>query len=194
MHFQEANIACTFVQSGYSENQSTYLRKVQSSGKPEEQTDNISDNEDESSGDEEGEENIEAENNLFTVPGRKGLYMLTEKIQDKYAARPDGVEELTLSQFATSYSRCKRKPKTVEFNEKGVTEKKGNIIDHLTEQHLPQHIKLKTNQVYRLRKFSSVLRMHASSKKDGVEEYYAEMQLFSPWREEHLKKWKNNNE
>jgi hypothetical protein len=89
----------------------------------------------------------------------------------------------------------KKAPKTVKFNEKGVTEEKGNIIDHLTEQYLlSQHIKLTTNQVYRLRKFSSVLRMHASSKKDGLEEYYAEMQLFSPWREEHLKKWKNNNE
>jgi hypothetical protein len=84
---------------------------VQSSGKSEEQTDKISNNEDGSSSDEEGEENIEAENNLFTVPGRKGLYSMTEKIQDKYAARPEGVEELTLSQFATSYSRCKKSAK-----------------------------------------------------------------------------------
>ena len=84
---------------------------MQSSGKPEKQTDNISNSEDESSSDEEGEKNIEPENNLFTVPGRKGLYKKTEKIQDKYSARPNGVEKLTLSQFATSYSRCKKSAK-----------------------------------------------------------------------------------
>ena len=190
MHLQEANVACTFVQSGYSENQSCYLRKAQSSEKPEHQS-NDSNSESDSSDD---EENDKIETNMFTVPGREGLFMMTEKIHDKYAARPDGVETLVLSQFATCYTKCQRRPKTVQFNELGVTEKTGNIKNHLTDEPLPLHIKLRTNEVYRLRKFCSVLRIHASSKKDGLEEYYAEMQLFSPWREEKLKEWKDPNQ
>ena len=42
-----------------------------------------------------------------------------------------------------------------------------------------------------MQRFSSVLRIHSSAKKDGEEEYFAEMQLFSPWRSEDLKAWEN---
>ena len=34
----------------------------------------------------------------------------TKTIFDKYEARPEGVENLTLSQFATSYTRCTKTP------------------------------------------------------------------------------------
>ncbi len=57
---------------------------------------------------------------------------------------------------------------------------------------MPLYIELKDSKdVYRLRKFSTVLRIHASSKKKGEEEYFSEMQLFSPWRPEDLDNWRN---
>ena len=99
---------------------------------------------------------------------------------------------MTLSQFATSYSKCKTRPKDISFNEEGCTEECGNIIDHLTGKRLPKFIELSdTKDVYRLRQFSSVLKIHASSKKNGAEEYFAEMQLFSPWRPVDLEKWED---
>ena len=47
------------------------------------------------------------------------------------------------------------------------------------------------DEVYRLRKFSTVLRIHSSSKKDGAEEYFAELQLYSTWSTEQLKTWED---
>ena len=35
--------------------------------------------------------------------------------------------------------------------------------------------------------------MHASSKKEGIEEYFAEMQLFSPWHAEDLLTWRKTD-
>ena len=96
--------------------------------------------------------------------------METETICDKYDARPEGVEKLTLSQFATSYTKCKKIPKDLTFNEKNVTNETGYIIDHITEENLPSFIKMSTNHVYRLRRYSTVLRIHsgANSKVDGI--------------------------
>ena len=88
-----------------------------------------------------------AEEKFVTVPGRQGLYTLTKSIHDKYDMRPKGVEELTLSQFATSYSKCEKKPKDVTFNNLGVSDKKGLIANYLSNQDLPQHIKLSSNEI-----------------------------------------------
>ena len=38
----------------------------------------------------------------------------------------------------------------------------------------------------RLRNYPAIMRMHASRKKDGFEQFYSEMQLFHPWRAEVL--------
>ena len=99
--------------------------------------------------------------------------MKKASINDKYALRSEGIEKLTLSQFATSYSKCANRPKKVIFNNDGGSDEKGDIIDHSTEDLLPKHIKLTTNEVYYLRKFSTVLRIHNSSKKSGEEELFA---------------------
>ena len=124
-------------------------------------------------------------NSSFRVIGREGKFSNTTSVHDKYAARPKGVNDLTLSQFATSYTKCGKKPKKVKFNKDDVSDEKGCIFDHLTGLALPKHIKLSTNEIYYLRKFSNVLRIHSSSKKTGEEQYFAEMQLFSPWHPHH---------
>ena len=146
---QMSNIACTFVQSGYPENQSKYLRKVQPKGKAKNQLTQNSNHENEfenysDSYDDFEENEVEVahhEKDVFKISGRKGFFKETEKIHDKYAARPDGVKYLTLSQFATSYAKTSKKPEDIKFNEFGVTEERGQIIDHLTEEPLPRYIR-----------------------------------------------------
>ena len=96
-----------------------------------------------------------------------------------------------MSQFCTSCTKCKKTPKNITFDQLDVTDDKGSISDHISGEWLPLHIKLSTDEVYRLRKFSTVLRIHSSSKKDGAEEYFAELQLYSPWRTEQLKTWED---
>ena len=81
----------------------------------------------------------------------------------------------------------------MDFNSLGVTEERGDIIDHFTGEYLPRYIRLKTNEIYSLRRFPTVLRIHSSSKKEGLEEYFAEMQLFSPWRPENLVDWRDSD-
>ena len=42
-----------------------------------------------------------------------------EKVHYKNAFKPEGIEELTLSQFATSYKKCRTEQKNVQFNDLG---------------------------------------------------------------------------
>ena len=200
MHLQGANIGCTFVQSGYPRNQSKFLRKVNKAIESEEPSDEV---ENDSEGDDNNEDdNIEEqeiqedefngnddEEKLFRVPGKKGLYKEAESICKKYAARPKGIENLTLSQFATSYTKRYKKPKNCNFNAENVSDEKGFITNHITDVQLPRYVRLSTNEIFGLRRYSSVLRLHASAKKDGCEEFFAELQLFFPWREEDLERW-----
>ena len=60
-------------------------------------------------------------------------------IHENYAARPIGIENLTLSQFATSYRKCKGQ-KNVKLNGLGVTEETGYILNHITGCPLPKGI------------------------------------------------------
>ena len=136
----------------------------------------------EDSADENDDQETATEERYIKVQGRDGMYLKTSSMNDKYDARPEGVEELTLSQFATSYTKCAKRPKHVEFNEHGITKETGLIKEYLSNKELPLYIRLSTKDIYKLRRFSTVLRIHSSSKKTGDEEYFAEMQLFSPWR------------
>ena len=135
------------------------------------------------------ESDLDEEGDLIKVEGVRGRFMQVRSMNDKYGERPDKLETITLSQFATSYSKCQKRPKDISLTE-GCSKECGNIIDHLTGKRLPLYIELRdTKEIYRLRKFSTVLRIHASSKKKGEEEYFAEMQLFSPWRPKDLEDW-----
>ena len=174
----------SYLQSGYPKNQSKFLKKVTKKTPPEEGMEENDDRID-SDSDSEGEEG-----GFIKVEGVKGRFLMVKSVNDKYGMRPTGIEQLTLSQFATSYTKCRTRPKNVTFTEEGCTEECGSILDHLTEKNLPKYIKLRdTDEVYRLRQFSTVLKIHASSKKTGEEEYFAEMQLFSPWRPADLEHW-----
>ena len=108
------------------------------------------------------------ENEMITVPGRQGMYTMAESIHDKYNTRPIGVEDLTLSQFATCYTKCTKEPKTVSFNDFDVSDKREYIIDYMSNQNLPQYIKMSTNEISRLRRYPNVLQILSSSKKKAV--------------------------
>ena len=43
-----------------------------------------------------------------------------------------------------------------------------------------------------MRRKPTILRIHASSKKAGDEEFFAELQLFSNWRNEDIAQWRKN--
>ena len=60
----------------------------------------------------------------------------------------------------------------------GISDQKGLTINHISDQHLPQHIKFSTNIIFKLRKNPKFLRIHSSSEKEAEEESFAEMQLF----------------
>ena len=138
LHLQEANIACTFVQSGFPVKQTRFLRKV-NSPEPLKTNDIPLSESDSEMSDVDGsiqqadmqEDNLNNDNleneRLIQISGRKGVYLETERIMDKYASRPDGVENLTLSQFATSYAKCRKKPKKIYFNASGVQMRKEKL-------------------------------------------------------------------
>ena len=86
-----------------------------------------------------GQEN---ENKFITVPGREGNFMMSESIHDKYTNRPIGVEKLTLSQFATCYTKCKKKPKDVTLNDLDVSEKMLSILPISSYLNTLKHLKM----------------------------------------------------
>ena len=163
-----SNISTTFVASGFPQNMSTFLRKVH-----DDDNENI-DNEDE---------------DLIKIEDRAGLYKKGLSIHDKYKARPkfsqDQEWNITLAQFATCYVPCQKKPENIIWIG-DMSEELGRIQNMYDNMLLPKYVRLSTkNQIIlRLRNYPSVMKMHASHKKDGWEQFYAEMQLFYPWRNE----------
>ena len=116
MHLHQSNIGTIFVHSGYPENQSRFLRKVSEDRETKECEDSNSISSDESDCDHDADESkITEGGHLIKIQGREGVYMEVISIHERYAARPKVVEDLSLAQFATCYTRCTRKPKFVEF-------------------------------------------------------------------------------
>ena len=115
LRLQDSNIGCTFVQSGYPENQSKFLKRVYKTNNQKEQSADDLSSESDSKSDsndhndqqkyEEDEKIDQQHSELYKVAGRQGLFQQSTSIHEKYAARPEGVNDLTLSQFATSYTK-----------------------------------------------------------------------------------------
>ena len=128
---QGSNIAFTFLHSGYPENQSKFLRKVNKDNQIlSEQASEFSNNSDDDSSEDEKPQKVEETGQNFKVHGREGLYVETTSIHDKYTSRPNAVEKLTLAQFSTHYALCPRKPKKLVLKN-GVSEELGNHHDYL---------------------------------------------------------------
>ena len=130
MHLQGSNIACTFVHSGYPENQSKFLRKVNTDPEREGPAIEESDTSDDDLVEDDEAKAVKEDGRTFKVHGREGLYMETTSVHDKYVARPKAVERLTLAQFATHYTKCQKKPKKLILKN-GISEETGDYHDYL---------------------------------------------------------------
>ena len=179
MRLKDSNITCVFVVTGFPQNRSCFYRKVYDA--EDEMPDHASDNEEDQE-----EEKPSFKKEIVEIEGRSGKYTPSVSVIDRYVARPRYLEQICLAQFATSYIYQSKPPKTVVFDEDGNSQLKSkqNIFNN-SEKFLPQHITLQDNMGYmRLRKYPAVLRIHSSKKKDDYEEHYAEMQLYTHWRDE----------
>ena len=143
------------------------------------------------------------------IEGREGTFAESIAVIDRYIARPDHLENMCLAQFATAYVYAKKVPKKVTFDINGCSdvfsdtkifegfeegephsyeqenEENWEIDEPNCHNFLPRYIVLKNNLgKMRLRAYPAVMRIHNSRKKDGHEQHYSELLLFTHWRDE----------
>ena len=104
--------------------------------------------------------------------------------------RPSCVEEMTLAQFATHYTFTNRPPKKLKFDEvkgNGFMDDDSMMSTKVifgSDTSLPRYFKLLDGGFMRLRERPAILRIHSSKKKEGHEQHYSELLLFTPWNDE----------
>ena len=173
LYLKDSDIVTTFVSSGFPENRTTFLKKVT------EETQEKEHDELEYDSDDECQSN---DNETVSIVGRNGKFMKTTSIHEKYSMRPEKLNQICLAQFATTYV-TRPKPKKLELNEK-CSEKHTLMTIFGTDDTLPLFIQLEDGSIMKARSHPSIIRLHASKKKKGYEEPYAELLLFLPWRNE----------
>lgn len=187
MYLKKSDVQCIFVMSGFPKNRSKFWSK-------------IADDKNEELILEEGDSDNETENNVnekqkqpVKLPGKSGTYQEATTIHDRYASRPRSVspnsnsrlENMCLAQFAISYTYTAKLPKTIEMDENGCSKNLSLQTVFGSETCLPNYIKLENDLGYmRLRTFPQVLRIHSSKRKEGHEQHYSELVLFTHWRNE----------
>ena len=178
MNLKRSNISCVFVSTGFPQNRSHFYRKV--SDEPNEDFNDL-----DSDGEEDEDDQTSFKEELVHIAGRTGKYKAAINVMDRYVARPKDLEGMCLAQFATSYNYQPKPPKTAVFDDGGHSEKKSSQKIFNSEVFLPCNIALGNGLGHMsLRKNPAVLRFHSSKKKEGYEQYYSEMQLFTNWRDE----------
>ena len=197
LHLISSNISCIFVASGYPENRSVFFQKVNDNSEKIVELDNSFDeDQDEDSEDELIDNNDEKK--PVKIAGRDGKFKEAISIHERYAKRPDYLEEMCLAQFASVYVLTPRMKKGTKWSEEegkeGCSVEASTIAmfkkdkDDKDEPNvwLPRYIDLRKFKLglMRARCYPIVLRTHNSRKKDGDEFYYAELQLYFHWRDE----------
>ena len=179
LHLKDSNITCIFVASGFPENRASFFKKVSEEDSKFEKNDEESDDED-----------VEPHAKKIKLANRDGTYQQKTTVHDRYAMRPKVLEEMCLAQFAVSYKPTSKVPEKTVFNSDHSSEESSNMKVYSSEEvqvELPKYIDLK---IYgfgymRAREFEAVLRIHNSSKKkEHHEQFYAELLLYYPWRDE----------
>ena len=180
LHLAESNVKCVFVATGFPHNRSRMARKVKGkdSGYSEEN--------------ENDEENM-PHNRYVEIPGKEGKYVENISWHEKYAARPPGLKEMCLAQFATAFDTMPKKSGSDYEFENGVFGKsefpKNKMLVSWNPQYekvLPTHIELKHKLGYmRLRERPAVLRIHKFREDKNPHEYlYSKLVLYCPWETE----------
>ena len=203
MKLCKSNIGTKFVSSGFPENRSVFFVPINENS---EKTNNVQEDDDHGSESESIDGNDEDEfdepvheaqsEEIFEIEGKPGKYKASITIFDYYSNRPSYLEKMTLAQFAITYNVNKRNKKSTVWevdkdNESMISKERSSFTIFNTEEDkeeiiLPERIKLKKNLgQMSCRKKLLVLRYHLSKKKDGYEQFYAEMVLFSPWMNEY---------
>ena len=176
MHLRESNIICEYVASGFPKNRGVFYHKVK-----ENPSEHYGDIESELTG-----ENIGYSGDTIQIEGRIGHYRQSVTISDRYSNRPIYLQSMCLAQFATFYIFSKTIPAKIKIEDN--YSKDEMVLDmHIfgTDISLPKYIKLEgISGFMRLRTNPSVIRFHSPKKKAGHEQHYAEIFLFSAWKNE----------
>ena len=184
MKLKDSNISCFFVNSGFPHKRSLFYKKIKEEYDdeymPEEEEEYVDDSESE----DEFEEQKPPPSKRFKIEGRPGTFEESMTVHKRYSNRPKYLEKMCLAQFAISYVPASKIPKRIVFKN-GCSNEYAEQTIFKKDTQLPRYISLKNNLgSMRLRAFPAVLRMHNSNKKDGHEQEYSEMLLFSSWRNE----------
>ena len=181
LNLKGSNVKTKFVATGFPENRTVFLQKVSEDKKDDKlDKDCASDSEDEPAENE--NEPIQEPENIVTLPGREGKFTVSKSLHDKYAMRPSELKNICFAQFAMAYDDTKSIPKREKDKMvDGVHSEPGNIRRYDNDVGLPRYIILSNGSSMRLRKKPYVLRLHASHRKQGSEQLYAELQLYYPW-------------
>ena len=193
---KDSNIGCIFVITGFPEKRNLFFKPAR---KATDEPELLEDDGEIIMMDEEDAENyIEEEISQFhsekvTIANRVGEYQQTVTIIDKYARRPRFLEKMCLAQFASLYTSASKVPKSAEWDPSNEysANKFSTFTLLTTNTPVPKYIKLKgLSGFMRCKVIPSVVRTHASNKKEGSEQFYAEIFLWSSWRkeEEEIKK------
>ena len=199
MKLRNSNISCLFVASGFPENRSEFYQKVPDVDTSlQKEFDAEEDPNVEQDGDDDFEE-VSDTNEALKIEGKEGKYKKAITVQERYAGRPKCLEKMCLAQFATSYTYASKVPKKIIFqdgrsmeiskkaNDNGeMVETNSEMVVFNTDLKMPKYIKLrdKNHGFMRARTFPIVMRIHVSKRKEGHEQYYAELLLFCSWRKE----------
>ena len=175
-----SNVKCKFLQSGFPENRTTFLRRVCE----EDEDDEVIDEDEEEHDTEEEPIHPTPHSNFVTMSNREGKYCMTQTIHEKYEKRPQILKEMCLAQFTSHYEICAKIPKKIKMDDNNASEEKSTQTIFRTNERLPLFIKINDEKetCLKLRGTPFVLRMH--KKKLSHEQVYSEMLLFLPYMNE----------
>ena len=187
MKLKHSNITCQFVATGFKDNRATFYKKVS-----DEEDEIVLEEDDDDKEEEDDEENGQIEKSkidrskLISIENKPGLYLPNVTPHERYALRPTCVEEISFAEFVMNYVYAAKRPKKVVFDENGSSQNVSTKKIANSDICMPQYLEIEEDEkgCMRLRRFPLVLRYHNSKRKEGHEQHYAEMLLFSHWRDE----------
>lgn len=183
LRLKDSNIACVFVVTGFPGNRSRFYKKIENENEDHE-FDEKEEDDMECDSDEEFENQAPPSSRKFQIDGREGTYEESISVIDRYVSRPKYLKTMCLAQFATSYVYTSKVPKRIIFKRGCSNEFSDQTIFYSTIQ-LPRYLFLDDGLgKMRLRAFPAVMRIHSSKKKQGHEQQYSEMLLYTSWRDE----------
>ena len=184
LKLKNSNISCVFVVTGFPKNRSTFFKRVRENDDSEGVNEQDEDAEYES--DDDTEEVGQLKSKRCKIEGKEGTYEEAITIIDRYIARPKYLKSMCLAQFAISYISASRVPKRITFDIDGCSNEYSNQSVFITSENLPRYISLESFGLgkMRLRSVPAVMRIHSSKKKEGHEQQYAELLLYTAWENE----------